>query len=144
MNDIEEMITLQQNHDINSLNGETNKCSMHEAQTLADVICDFNEMFKNEENFTSSWQQSYEEEDHNEFSSEVNEPMKDEAVHEQHAQQHILEKGLKMHGKRGEDAVLEEMGQPHDRACFEPIGVEDMTEEEKRQAQMALTHLTEK
>ena len=85
-NDIEKMITLQQNHDINSLDGETNEHSMCEAQMLADVICDFNETFKNEENFTSSWQQSYKEEDHNEFSGEVNEPMKDEAVHEQHVQ----------------------------------------------------------
>ena len=65
-------------------------------------------------------------------------------MHEQHAQQRILEKGLKMFGKQGKDAVLKEMGQLHDQACFEPIGVKDMTEEEKRQAQMALTHLTEK
>ena len=49
-----------------------------------------------------------------------------------------------MIGKQGEDKVLKEMGQLHDRACFEPIRVKDMTEEEKRQAQMALTHLTKK
>ena len=36
------------------------------------------------------------------------------------------------------------MTQLHDRACFEPINIEDMTPEEKQQAQMALTHLTEK
>ena len=99
MSNIEEMVTLQQNYNINSLNGETNECSMHEVQTLADVICDFNKTFKNEENFTSSWQQSYEEENHNEFSNEVNELMKDKTMHEQCAQQCILEKGLKMHGK---------------------------------------------
>ena len=52
-------------------------------------------------------------------------------MHEQHAQQCTLEKGLKKHGKRGEDAALKEMGQLHDRACFEPIRVEDMTPEEK-------------
>ena len=92
-------MTSQQNHNVNSLNGETNECSMHEAQTLADAICDFNETFKNEENFTSSWQQSYEEEDHNEFSSEVNKLVKDKAVHEQHVQQCVLEKGLKTHRK---------------------------------------------
>ena len=70
--------------------------------------------------------------------------MNDKSMHEQHAQQHILEKGLKMFGKQGEDAVLKETGQLHDRACFEPIGVKDMTEEEKGQAQMALAHLTQK
>ena len=40
--------------------------------------------------------------------------------------------------------MLKETGQPHDQACFEPIRVEDMTAEEKQQAQMALTCLTEK
>ena len=49
-----------------------------------------------------------------------------------------------MFGKRGKDVALKEMGQLHDRACFEPMQVEDMPPEEKRQAQMALTHLTEK
>ena len=34
--------------------------------------------------------------------------------------------------------------QPHDRACFEPIWVEDMTPEEKWQAQIAVTHLIKK
>ena len=43
-----------------------------------------------------------------------------------------------------EDAVSKEMGQLHDQACFEPIKVKDMAVEERRQAQMALTHLTEK
>ena len=52
-------------------------------------------------------------------------------MHEQHAQQHIPEKGLKTFGKQGEDAAPKETGQPHDRACFEPIRVKDMTEEEK-------------
>ena len=46
--------------------------------------------------------------------------------------------------KRGEDAVLKETTQSHDRACFKPIKVEDMTPEEKQQVQMALTHSTEK
>ena len=36
------------------------------------------------------------------------------------------------------------MGQLHDRACFEPMQVEEMTPEEKRQAQITLTHPTEK
>ena len=137
------MIALQQSHNVNSLNGDENAQSAHEAQMLADVICDFNETFKNEENFTNLWQTSCEEEDNN-FSEEVNELFRDKTRHEQHAQQHTLEKGLRKHGKAGEDTAPKEMGQLHDRQCFELIRVEDMTEEEKCQAQMALTHLTEK
>ena len=57
---------------------------------------------------------------------------------QQCTQQCTLNEGLKKCGKRGE------MTQSHNRACFEPINVEDVTPEEKRQAQMALTHLTEK
>ena len=53
-------------------------------------------------------------------------------------------KGLKKCGERGEDAVLKEITELCDRACFEPIEVEDMTPEEKQQARMVLTHLTEK
>ena len=56
----------------------------------------------------------------------------------------MLNKGLKKHGERGEDAVLKEITQFHDRACFEPIKVENMTPEEKQQVQMALTYPTEK
>ena len=51
---------------------------------------------------------------------------------------------IKKHGERGKDAVLKETTQLHDRSCFEPIEVEDVTPEEKQQAQMVLTHLTEK
>ena len=40
--------------------------------------------------------------------------------------------------------MLKEIGQLHNRACFKPMRVEDVTPEEKRQAQMSLTHLTEK
>ena len=43
----------------------------------------------------------------------------------------MLNKGLKKHSERGEDAMLKEITQLHDRACFEPIEVEDMTPEEK-------------
>ena len=42
------------------------------------------------------------------------------------------------------DWALKEMGQLHDKQCFEPIRIEDMMAEEKCQAQIALTHLTEK
>ena len=56
----------------------------------------------------------------------------------------MQEKGLKMCGKRGEDTVLKEARQLHDRACFKPTQVKDMMPKEKRLAQIALTHLTEK
>ena len=56
--DEEETMVLQQNHDINSLNGDTTNYNTNKAQTLADTMCDFNETFKTEENFSNSWQQS--------------------------------------------------------------------------------------
>ena len=73
---------------------------------MNDVICDFNETFKNKENFTNLWQQSHDEENCKEFSDEVNDSLGDKSMHEQHAQQCILEKGLKTFGKQGENTVL--------------------------------------
>ena len=61
-------------------------------------------------------------------------------MHEQHAQQHALQKGLCMHGKKGEDTAVKEIMQLHNRVCFEPIKVKDMTPEEKQQVQTTLTH----
>ena len=57
---------------------------------------------------------SHEEEDHKDFSDEVNKSMRDKSMHEQHAQQHIPETGLKIFGKQGEDTMLKEIGQSHD------------------------------
>ena len=99
---------------INGLNGDENTHNTCEAQTLADVICDFNETFKNEENFTNSWQNGHEEED-NDFSEKVNKLFRDKTRHEQHAQQCTPEKRLRKHGKARDDAALKEMGQLHDR-----------------------------
>ena len=45
----EEMVMPQQNHNINSLNGNSLDCNVCEAQTLADTMCDFNDTFKMEE-----------------------------------------------------------------------------------------------
>ena len=56
--DKEEMIAPKQNHNVNSLNRDTNNYNTNEAQTLADGMCDFNETFKTEENFSNLWQQS--------------------------------------------------------------------------------------
>ena len=47
----EKMVTLQQNHNINSVNGDTVDCTMHEAQFPADIICDLNTAFESEEHF---------------------------------------------------------------------------------------------
>ena len=40
--------------------------------------------------------------------------------------------------------MSKEIGQPHDRECFDPMNIKDLMEKEKQQVQMALTHLTEK
>ena len=60
------------------------------------------------------------------------------------AQQCILEKGLKKFGKRGKEAALKEMRQLHDRTCFAPTSVKEMNWTERKKAQKALPHLTEK
>jgi len=59
-------------------------------------------------------------------------------------QQHILQKGLKIFGERGSAAALKEVKQLHDRICFSPIDVSDMTPTEKQKAMEALLFLTEK
>ena len=59
--------------------------------------------------------------DEDEFGSEAEEMFVDKERHEQHMQQCTLEKGLKTLRKKGEDATLKEIGQSHDRACFEPM-----------------------
>ena len=113
-----EINSLQQHHNVNSLNGETLDHDMNEAQTLVDAMCDMNQTFRREENSVNPWQKSWTD-------------YKKENCEQQHAQQCTLNKGVKKCSKRGEDAVLKEITQLHDRACFEPIRVEDMTPEEK-------------
>ena len=60
------------------------------------------------------------------------------------AQQYILEKGLKIFGKRGQEAAQKEMDQLYKRNCFTPVSVSEMTETERKKAQRALLFLTEK
>jgi len=60
------------------------------------------------------------------------------------AQQFILEKGLKVFGKRGQEAAKKEMDQLYKRNCFTPVNVRDMTKSERKKAQRALLFLTEK
>ena len=54
----EKMVTSQQNHDVNSVNGETVDYTMHEAQFLADIICDLNTAFESEEHFAELYNKS--------------------------------------------------------------------------------------
>ena len=60
------------------------------------------------------------------------------------AQQYIMQKGLKIFGERGRNGVNNEMAQLHQRGCFSPVSVKDMTASEQRKAQEALMFLTEK
>ena len=59
-------------------------------------------------------------------------------------QQYILEKGLKKFGRKGYEAVKDEMGQLDDRGCFRPTHVKDLNGNERKRAQRALAYLTEK
>jgi hypothetical protein len=59
-------------------------------------------------------------------------------------QQYTLAKGLKKFGEKGIKGTEKEIGQLHDRACFKPVRVEDMSNQERRKAQIALAYLTEK
>ena len=59
-------------------------------------------------------------------------------------QQYLLKKGLEKFGERGTKANEKELRQLHDRTCFRPISIADMTPEEKMKAMEALMFLTEK
>ena len=60
------------------------------------------------------------------------------------AQNHILQKGLKLFGQAGTDAAAKELDQLHSRYCFRPRDVSTMTAEEQTKALQALMFLTEK
>ena len=60
------------------------------------------------------------------------------------AQQHILQKGLRLFGQHGRDATMKELDQLHQRNCFTPIDVSQLTSSEKKKAMEALMFLTEK
>ena len=59
-------------------------------------------------------------------------------------QQHTLAKGLQKFGEQGVKGTEKETGQLHDQTCFKPVRIKDMTSQERRKAQIALAHLTEK
>ena len=58
--------------------------------------------------------------------------------------QYILQRGLKKFGDEGKEAAKKEMKQLHDRECFKPILISELTATEKAKAQEALMFLTEK
>ena len=60
------------------------------------------------------------------------------------AQQYMLKKGLKVFGESGKKAASKELDQLHQRSCFAPKHVKEMTDSERRKAQEALMFLTEK
>jgi hypothetical protein len=60
------------------------------------------------------------------------------------AQQYMLQKGLKVFGKKGHKASMKEIDQLHKRTCFAPLKVKEMKHSERKKAQMALVFLTEK
>ena len=62
----------------------------------------------------------------------------------QFAQQHLLNKGLKVFGERGDQASTKELDQLHRRECFTPISISDLTSDEKKKAVQALMFLSEK
>ena len=55
-----------------------------------------------------------------------------------------LKKGIKKFGERGVAAALTEMEQLHQRDCWKPRKVEDLTPEQKKKALDSLLFLTEK
>jgi hypothetical protein len=60
------------------------------------------------------------------------------------AQQYILQKGLKVFGKQGHEALKKEIDQFHKRTCFAPLKVKNMKPSKRKKAQMALMFLMEK
>ena len=65
------MVTLQQNHNIDSPNGDALDHSMCE------VMCNFDDTFETEEIFTNPWQASMNLDEEDEFSEETQEPFND-------------------------------------------------------------------
>jgi hypothetical protein len=60
------------------------------------------------------------------------------------AQQNMLQKGLKVFGNKGHEALMKEIDQLHKRTCFAPLKAKEMKPSERKKAQIALMFLTEK
>jgi hypothetical protein len=59
-------------------------------------------------------------------------------------QQYMLQKGLKVFGNKGHEALMKEINQLHKRTCFAPLKVKEMKPSKRKKAQIALMLLTEK
>jgi hypothetical protein len=59
-------------------------------------------------------------------------------------QQYFLQKGLKVVGPRGKQAIKKELDQLVKRDCFTPVWIGDMSDTEWKKAMEALVFLTEK
>jgi len=55
-----------------------------------------------------------------------------------------LQKGLKKFGEKGKQAAIKEMKQLHDRVCFEPIRLEELSPLERKRSLESLIFLVEK
>ena len=59
-------------------------------------------------------------------------------------QQYFVGKGLKIFGQDGVDGMKKELLQMHQRTCFEPILIKDLTKAEREKAQEALAFISQK
>ena len=59
-------------------------------------------------------------------------------------QQYLLRKGLKLFGDRGREATKAEIEQLHERECFAPMSIAEMSPSEKERAMGAIMFLAEK
>jgi hypothetical protein len=56
----------------------------------------------------------------------------------------MLQKGLKVFGSKGHEALMKEIDQLHKRTCFAPLKIKEIKPSKRKKAQMALMFLTEK
>ena len=76
------------------------------------------------------------------FMHEINEKVQRDGMN--FIQQYYLNKGLKKFGARGKEAAISELDQLVKRNCWEPIHVEELTQEEKRRSVDSMMLLAEK
>ena len=65
-------------------------------------------------------------------------------LEQQHGQQHLLPKGLKIWGTDARKAAMKEMDQLHHRGAFAPVDPNECSKSELAKAQVALMFVTEK
>ena len=78
------------------------------------------------------------------ISTEEEEKVMATVLHYTFAQNYSLNKGLKIFGKRGEEATTKELKQLHEMDAFIPLNPSTLTQEQKERAIASLIFLTEK